>query len=108
VAGAYVSRFFTASVDLDLTKQTRFEGLNIDGLADDFDDTQFIRFGVEGNAWDWLQLRAGYEVDMLSNMDNAVTAGLGISPFDVVNIDIAGSYSGDNQFGGSLSLAFTF
>lgn len=108
VAGAYVSRFFTASVDLDLTKQTRFEGLNVEGLADDFDDTQYVRFGVEGNAWDWLQLRAGYEVDMLSNMDNAVTAGLGISPFDVVNIDIAGSYSGDNQFGGSLSLAFTF
>jgi hypothetical protein len=106
VAGAYVSRFFTASVDLDLTKQTRFEDMDI--IDDSFDDTQYVRFGVEGNAWDWLQLRAGYEVDMLSNMDNAVTAGLGISPFDVVNIDIAGSYSGDNQFGGSLSLAFTF
>ncbi|PWI32289.1 conjugal transfer protein TraF [Vibrio albus] len=108
VAGAYVSRFFTASVDLDLTKQTRFEDLDIEGLSDDFDDTQFVRFGVEGNAWDWLQLRAGYEVDMLSNVDNAVTAGLGFSPFDVVNIDIAGSYSGENQFGASASLAFTF
>ncbi len=108
LGGAYLSRFFTASVDLDLTRQTRFEDLNISGLDDDFDDTQFLRFGVEGNAWDWLQLRAGYEVDLLSNMDNSVTAGIGISPFDVVNIDLAGSYAGDNQYGATLSLAFTF
>ena len=108
VAAAYSTRFFTAAVDIDLTKQTRFEGLDYGDLSNDFDDTQFVRFGVEGNAWDWLQLRAGYEIDMQDTLDNSITAGLGISPFDVVNLDIAVSYADENQMGGSANLAFTF
>ncbi|WP_375749748.1 conjugal transfer protein TraF [Vibrio sp. HN007] len=99
-AVAYNTRFFTAAIDADLTKQTRYTKIK--------DDTQFIRFGIEGNAWDWLQLRAGYEIDAQDTLDNSVTAGLGLSPFDVLNIDLAGSYAGDNQFGGSANLAFTF
>ncbi|UGA57182.1 conjugal transfer protein TraF [Vibrio sp. VB16] len=97
---AYSSRFFTAALDADLTAQTRYA--NVD------DDTQFVRFGLEGNAWDWLQLRAGYQIDLENTIDNMVTAGLGISPFDVVNIDVAGSYAGENEFGASANLALTF
>ncbi|WED29124.1 conjugal transfer protein TraF [Vibrio sp. DW001] len=97
---AYSSRFFTAALDADLTAQTRYA--NVD------DDTQFVRFGLEGNAWDWLQLRAGYQIDLENTIDNMVTAGVGISPFDVVNIDVAGSYAGENEFGASANLALTF
>ncbi|RBM42466.1 conjugal transfer protein TraF [Vibrio tarriae] len=100
VSGSYVSDFFIAAVDLDLTKQRRFNGDN--------DDTQFMRFGVEGNAWGWAQLRAGYEVDLQNSLDNSVSVGLGISPWDIVSFDLAGSYAGDNQFGLSANLAFTF
>ncbi|GIC20039.1 hypothetical protein VCSRO99_0678 [Vibrio cholerae] len=100
VSGSYVSDFFIAAVDLDLTKQRRFKGDN--------DDTQFMRFGVEGNAWGWAQLRAGYEVDLQNSLDNSVSVGLGVSPWDVVSLDLAGSYAGDNQFGLSANLAFTF
>lgn len=100
VSGSYVSDFFIAAVDLDLTKQRRFNGDN--------DDTQFMRFGVEGNAWGWAQLRAGYEVDLQNSLDNSVSVGLGVSPWDVVSLDFAGSYAGDNQFGLSANLAFTF
>ncbi|EKF9370372.1 conjugal transfer protein TraF [Vibrio cholerae] len=100
VSGSYVSDFFIAAVDLDLTKQRRFNGDN--------DDTQFMRFGVEGNVWDWAQLRAGYEVDLQNSLDNSVSVGLGVSPWDVVSLDLAGSYAGDNQFGLSANLAFTF
>ncbi len=100
VSGSYVSDFFIAAVDLDLTKQRRFNGDN--------DDTQFMRFGVEGNAWGWAQLRAGYEVDLQNSLDNSVSVGLGVSPWDVVSFDLAGSYAGDNQFGLSANLAFTF
>lgn len=99
VSGSYVSDFFIAAVDLDLTKQRRFNGDN--------DDTQFMRFGVEGNAWGWAQLRAGYEVDLQNSLDNSVSVGLGVSPWDVVSLDLAGSYAGDNQFGLSANLAFT-
>ncbi len=100
VSGSYVSDFFIAAVDLDLTKQRRFDGDN--------DDTQFMRFGVEGNVWGWAQLRAGYEVDLQNSLDNSVSVGLGVSPWDVVSFDLAGSYAGDNQFGLSANLAFTF
>jgi len=100
VGVAYASEYLTAALDADLTKQTRFKKLN--------DDTQFVRVGIEGNAWDWAQLRAGYEVDLQGTLDNSITAGIGISPFDVVSLDIAGSYAGDNQFGVSCNLAFTF
>ncbi|WP_353495096.1 conjugal transfer protein TraF [Vibrio cholerae] len=100
VSGSYVSDFFIAAVDLDLTKQRRFNGDN--------DDTQFMRFGVEGNAWGWAQLRASYEVDLQNSLDNSVSVGLGVSPWDVVSLDLAGSYASDNQFGLSANLAFTF
>ncbi|EGQ9205200.1 conjugal transfer protein TraF [Vibrio cholerae] len=100
VSGSYVSDFFIAAVDLDLTKQRRFNGDN--------DDTQFMRFGVEGNVWGWAQLRAGYEVDLQNSLDNSVSVGLGVSPWDVVSFGLAGSYAGDNQFGLSANLAFTF
>ena len=100
LGGAYSSDYFTAAIDADLTKQTRFE--------DQDDDTQFVRLGVEGNAWGWAQLRAGYEIDLQGTLDNSITAGIGLSPFDLFSLDLAGSYAGDNQFGASLGLAVTF
>ncbi|WP_194436425.1 conjugal transfer protein TraF [Vibrio fluminensis] len=96
----YAGELFSASVDFDLTTQERFKELD--------DDTRFLRFGVEANAWGWAQLRAGYEMDMEDTLDDSITAGIGISPFDVVSLDIAGSYAGENQFGASANLAFTF
>lgn len=100
VSGAYVTSFFTAAVDVDLTKKKRF-------LSSD-DDTQYVRFGIEGNAWGWAQLRAGYAIDLKDNMDNAVTAGIGISPGDVVSLDIGGSYANQQQMGVAANIAFTF
>lgn len=96
----YVGEFLSAAVDVDMTKQERFIGKN--------DDTQFIRFGIEGNARGWGQLRAGYEIDIENTVDNAITLGLEISPGDTVSLDIAGSYAGEHQLGGSANLAFTF
>ncbi|MHC5792011.1 hypothetical protein ACYT6H_10485, partial [Streptococcus pyogenes] len=77
------------------TTQKRFKELD--------DDTQFVRIGIEGDAWGWAQLRAGYEIDLENNLDNSVTGGIGISPFDVVSLDLAGSYAGDNQFGAAAN-----
>ncbi|MCG9682229.1 conjugal transfer protein TraF [Vibrio sp. Isolate23] len=100
VSGAYALDYFVATVDWDLTKQERFTDRN--------DDTQFLRFGIEGNAMGWAQLRVGYEVDLEDTLDNSITAGIGISPGDIVSLDLAGSYAGDNQYGLSGNLSFTF
>ncbi|EKO3390643.1 conjugal transfer protein TraF [Vibrio fluvialis] len=100
VSGGYVTDFLALAIDWDLTKQKRFKGVD--------DDTQFLRFGVEGNAWGWAQLRAGYEIDLESTLDNSITAGLGISPGDLVSVDLAANYAGNYQYGLSANLAFTF
>lgn len=97
----YVARFFTASVDMDLTKETRFTNL-------DTDDTQMVRFGVEGDLLGWLQLRGGYEMDLEDNIDGTITAGVGMSPFEVLHLDIAANYTGENEMGASANLALTF
>ena len=102
VGVAYSSDYFVVAIDADLTKQTRFENAYTN------DDTQFVRFGIEGNAWGWAQLRAGYEIDLEETLDNSITAGIGISPFDLVSIDLAASYAGENQAGVSANLALTF
>ncbi|ELE5892576.1 conjugal transfer protein TraF [Vibrio fluvialis] len=100
VSGGYVTDFLALAIDWDLTKQKRFKGVD--------DDTQFLRFGVEGNALGWAQLRAGYEIDLESTLDNSITAGLGISPGDLVSVDLAANYAGNYQYGLSANLAFTF
>lgn len=100
VSGGYVTDFLALAIDWDLTKQKRFKGVD--------DDTQFLRFGVEGNAWGWAQLRAGYEIDLESTLDNSIAAGLGISPGDLVSVDLAANYAGNYQYGLSANLAFTF
>jgi len=97
---AYAAEYFTFGVDVDLTEQTRFVELD--------DNTQFARVGVEFNAWHWAQLRAGFEHDIQGTMEDSLTAGIGISPFGTVNLDVAGSYGSDNQVGASASLSFTF
>ncbi|NVD07960.1 type IX secretion system membrane protein PorP/SprF [Vibrio sp. JPW-9-11-11] len=100
VSGTYMMEYFSATIDFDMTKQERFLDLN--------DETQFLRVGVEGNAFGWAQLRAGYQTDVQDTLDDEVTLGIGISPGDLVSIDLAGSYAGDNQFGLSGNLSFTF
>ncbi|MCJ2378643.1 conjugal transfer protein TraF [Vibrio sp. ZSDZ34] len=100
VGAAYNGSLISAAVDLELTKNERFASIA--------DETQFLRFGVEGNAWGWAQLRAGYEIDLQETADSAITAGIGISPFDVVSFDIAANYAGSNQVGAAANLAFTF
>ncbi|MFT7682908.1 MAG: hypothetical protein ACI935_002392 [Moritella dasanensis] len=97
---AYAVEYFTFGVDVDLTEQTRYVELE--------DNTQFARVGVEFNAWHWAQLRAGYEHDIQGTMEDSLTAGIGISPFGTLNLDVAGSYGSDNQVGASASLSFTF
>ena len=69
---------------------------------------QFASVGAEFNAWKWAQLRAGYRQNLASNDGSAFTAGLGISPFDVVHIDVAGIAGTDNNYGAVAQLQFTF
>ncbi|MBC8368636.1 MAG: conjugal transfer protein TraF [Planctomycetes bacterium] len=96
---AYTSGPLTLAADLDLTTTTRFQEI-------DSDDSQFLRLGAELKS-QWAQLRAGYILDLEDNYSNMATAGIGFSPFGGMHLDLAGAV-GENSYGGSLALSFTF
>lgn len=97
---AYNGEFFSTAIDAELLKREGFDTLG--------DESKYVKFGVETNMWDWVQLRAGYQYDVASNVAGVVTAGIGVSPFDLLGLDVAASYSGDNQLGLSASVSATF
>ncbi|MEX1198722.1 MAG: conjugal transfer protein TraF [Pseudohongiellaceae bacterium] len=80
VGGGYRSGWFTAALDLDVNAApNRVTG----------EDSQFARVGIELDAWDWAQLRFGYRSDIQSALADTVSAGIGLSPFGVMNMDLA-------------------
>lgn len=99
VGVAYRGDVLTASFDADLTKTKRFG---------DGDESQFFRAGIELDAWDWIQLRAGYRYDSENYTDDMVTAGVGFSPWGVFHLDITGMKGGAHAYGAAIDLAMTF
>lgn len=93
------NNLFTAAADVDLTPGSSFNG-----------DThpQFARVGGEFNAWSWAQVRAGYQQSLDHNEGSAFTAGIGISPFDVVHLDLTGLVGTDRTYGAVAQLSVTF
>ena len=94
---AYQEGFLTLATDIDLTKRDGFS--NTDGM-------QFVRLGAEAG-WTWGQLRAGYRTDLEDTVDDMFTAGIGLSPFGVFHLDLAGAMGADS-YGALLALSFTF
>mgnify|MGYP004706820075 FL=1 len=91
--------FITLATDIDLTPAS--------GFASD-EKAQYAGVGAELNAWDWAQLRAGYRADMRNSENNVFTAGIGISPFNVVHLDLTGMAGTDRTYGAAAQLTFTF
>ncbi|KQN46435.1 conjugal transfer protein TraF [Serratia sp. Leaf50] len=91
--------FFTGAMDVDLTPAS--------GFAKD-EKRQFASVGAELNAWDWAQLRAGYRQNIMSNSGSALTAGVGLSPFGVIHVDVAAIKGTDRTYGAVAQLSFTF
>ena len=98
------------NADADLLAQKRFTDLS--GTYASFDagedDLQMMAVGAEWDLWQWAQLRAGYRHDLKDNLDDSLSAGLGISPGDLFHLDLAGTYAGNNQFGGVIQTSLTF
>lgn len=111
VAGVgYRSKSFTVSADVDLTAQNYLHMATASQLLLFGEEIkqQFVRAGAEFDLWRTLQLRVGYRHDLKGNFDDAITAGLGFSPFGRLHINLMGSYVSDRNFGAGAQLAFTF
>lgn len=99
----------TMSADLDLTPAKNFTGMaGVKRFDASSDDVQMAAVGAEYNLADWIQIRGGYKQNLVGNKSGMVTAGLGISPFDVFHIDLAGSYGGSSDVGATLQTSLTF
>ncbi len=96
-----VSDYFSLTVDYDLNKEKKFSSF--------YDDTQMLRAGIEFDFLRQLQLRAGYIKNLAQEEDeNTVTAGIGLSPLNLFEIDIAARYTNENAMGVSLNFLATY
>lgn len=96
---AWSNGFVTLAADADLTPAS--------GFASD-EKAQYLGVGAEFNAGSWAQLRAGYRLDMRDSDNNVFTAGVGVSPFDVVHLDLTGLAGTERTYGAVLQLSVTF
>ncbi len=94
---AYENQSLTVAADLDV----------IENDAAGFDSpTQFLAVGAEWNAWNLLQLRAGYRHNISDSDTSSAALGFGISPFGA-HFDLAVVGSSD-EVGVGMQLGFRF
>ena len=94
------------SADLDLTEQEIF-GVSMtdeDTYQELNDTTQAFGVGMEFDLWEWAQMQVGYRKDLQGYYDDIYTVGLGLSPYDVVSISLAGFYGKNDTYGASLQI----
>jgi len=94
----YTGSWYKAEASLDLSPAEGF------GQG----ETKMFRAGVEVSPFSWLQLRGGIQRDMEDTIPDAYTVGLGISPFDVINLDVAAFSGSDDAVGGAVQLGLRF
>lgn len=99
VGGAYDLGWFKFEANTELFKNNGFGAVK---------ETQILRAGVEFGAKKIGQVRLGFVHDYKNNQADLLTVGLGLSPFDVFNIDIAGMIGKDDTLGAAVGLGLKF
>lgn len=106
---SWTNDWFTLAADVDLNARERVDegAAGIGGLGIS-DDTQMWHVGGEFDLAQWFQLRAGYRGDLENTLEDTLTAGFGLSPWDVFHIELAGMYVDKDSLGVVAQLSFTF
>lgn len=82
--------FATLTAEMDLNDAIGFESNS---------ESRYARGGIEANLFDFLQLRAGIRHDLNDIKEDLYTLGFGISPMDLVHIDLAATISKNGAYG---------
>lgn len=94
---SYNTRLFSVGADLDLTENDPL----VAGSK-----SRYMIIGTELNAFDWVQLRAGYRTNLSKSGDSNIAMGMGFSPFGA-HLDLAALYDPNNTSAGiSFNVAF--
>ncbi len=93
---SYQNNWVSLATELDLTDREHFAN---------FAPSKYAGVGAEFRVYEHLQFRLGYRTDLNDVDDDIYTAGIGISPWDVLAFDIA-AFTGDNDtIGAALQLS---
>ncbi|MDC5811920.1 conjugal transfer protein TraF [Vibrio europaeus] len=96
-----VADYATISVDYDLNEEGRYTNFN--------DNTQMLRVGGEIDIMRQLKLRAGWNRNLAyDNLDDTVTAGIGLSPLNLFQLDIGASYTNENSMGAYINFLTSY
>ncbi|MBV7315787.1 conjugal transfer protein TraF [Shewanella sp. NIFS-20-20] len=97
---------FTLALDIDLIEDKSFV---LDNNPEAFmQPRQWARFGAEFDLFEQVQLRGGYRTDMTGHYSDEFSVGIGASPFDVVTLDLAAQFGGEDAIGAALQLGVKF
>ena len=98
IGAAYSTRFMTIAADMDLTET---DPVLIE------DPTRMAALGVELNAFDFMQIRAGYQTNLASgaSADDIISAGVGF--WFGFNLDIA-AVASEDSVGAYIQTGFRF
>ncbi|WP_299689932.1 conjugal transfer protein TraF [uncultured Vibrio sp.] len=101
VGAGIVADYFTLSVDYDLNEAEKFKSFD--------DNEQMIRVGTEVDLLRQLKLRGGYYKNLAySDSEGTFTAGIGVSPLNLFQIDISANYTNENAMGASLNFLASY
>ncbi|WP_435249518.1 conjugal transfer protein TraF [Vibrio sp. nBUS_14] len=101
VGAGIVSDYFTLSVDYDLNEAEKFTSFD--------DNEQMIRIGTEVDLLRQLKLRGGYYKNLAySDSEGTVTAGIGISPLNLFQLDLSANYTNENAMGASINFLASY
>jgi hypothetical protein len=96
-----VADYATISVDYDLNEEKRYTNFD--------DNTQMLRVGGEIDILRQLKLRAGWKRNLAyDNLDDTITAGIGISPLNLFQMDIGASYTNENAMGAYVNFLTSY
>lgn len=96
---AYHNDWVTVAADMDLTE---IEPLSFE------DPSKMLALGVEFNAWDFAQLRAGYQTNMASGSDEPALYSAGVGLWLGFHLDVAAVVGSDSSLGAMAQLGFRF
>ena len=71
-------------------------------------ESRYASLGVTLDFWEHARLSAGYRTDLEDNSGDVLTAGVGLSPWDMFGLNAAVMVGEDNTYGGVLQFSAKF
>ncbi|NVD07894.1 conjugal transfer protein TraF [Vibrio sp. JPW-9-11-11] len=101
VGAGLIGDYASLSVDYDLNEEERYTNFD--------DNTQMLRVGGEIDILRQLKLRAGWKRNLAyDDLDDTVTAGIGLSPLNLFQLDVGASYTNENSMGAYINFLTSY